>query len=241
MKQDPSGISHTEGPLQMQPVQSTFDGEAGEYWHTIIDNGTPLNMPLDYVRPAVKSYAGEVAMLRISEELAGKLERLAESETVSVETALLACYIVLLSKYAGQDTVLVGWAYGSLLRSGSGGDAGLTVLAGQVDWTATWQEYVNSINSICAQARNSQHIPYAEVVKKLELDRDPSRNPLFDALFQTGDVKTGWDKYDFALVPERAADGIQLKLEYDTALFSKGSMERLLHHYVNIVADLAEH
>jgi len=240
MKQKLEGAVNTEGRPLGDVDQQVFDWQVDEYWRNIIENQTnALNMPLDYVRPAVRSFNGDYVTLQTGTELKNKLEHLGKCESVPLEIALLACYILLLSKYSGQDNVFVGVAYDSIQHSEAEGPPFITVVAGQLDRETTFREFVKVIGNICDQSLNSPGIPYFELVKELGLDRDPSRNPLFDALFKMGCVEVCLTKYDFALETDIKDESIQLTLEYDTNLFAKASMERLLQHYLNILEQLA--
>ncbi|TGU95834.1 hypothetical protein EN829_059605, partial [Mesorhizobium sp. M00.F.Ca.ET.186.01.1.1] len=62
-----------------------------------------LNLPLDFVRPAVKGTQKEVVAHKTGMELKSKLELAAEKETVSAEVFLLAAFMLLLAKYTGQE------------------------------------------------------------------------------------------------------------------------------------------
>src|SRR5699024_910339 len=56
----------------------------------------------------------------------------------------------------------------------------------------TFQDFLKEVRQNALQAYENQDYPFDELVEKLHLERDPSRNPLFDTMFilQNGDVET---------------------------------------------------
>ena len=107
------------------------------------------------------------------------------------------------------------------------------------------------------KAHENQQYQFEELVGKLEISRDISRNPLFDTLFvlqNTGLQAARMDglrfepypfesitsKFDLTLEVIEKADTATLNFEYCTKLFCKGSIEKLAGHYVNILQEIAE-
>lgn len=96
------------------------------------------------------------------------------------------------------------------------------------------------------------------MVEKLNLQRDASRNPLFDTMFilQNMDMETisgagvtfrpqeknpGVSPYDLTLSAEDwKGEEITLNLDYSTRLFKQDKAERVLSHYVNILDAVAD-
>ncbi|WP_053079585.1 non-ribosomal peptide synthetase [Brevibacillus brevis] len=239
MIQKLAGTANRNGQLPGDVEQRLYDWQVDDYWrHILANREQTLNMPLDCVRPAVKSMEKGYVAQKTSLELKRKLELIEEKEAVSMEIMLLAAFILLLSKYSGQDQIFVGWMSDSFQQSG--GQAPCTsVIAGHVDQEITWREYVAIIEQVCLQALAPKRFSYEELVKTLDLDQDPSRNPLFDVLFKKKkNEEIEWKKYDFSLEIEAEKEGIFVKVQYDTNLFFKSTMERLLCHYFNLLEEL---
>ncbi|NRR24831.1 condensation domain-containing protein, partial [Brevibacillus sp. MS2.2] len=238
MIQKLAGTANRNGQLPGDVEQRLYDWQVDDYWrHILANREQTLNMPLDCVRPAVKSNEKGYVAQKTSLELKRKLELIEEKEAVSMEIMLLAAFILLLSKYSGQDQIFVGWMSDSFQQSG--GQASCTsVIAGHVDQEITWREYVAIIEQVCLQALAPKRFSYEELVKTLDLDQDPSRNPLFDVLFKKKNEEIEWKKYDFSLEIEAEKEGIFVKVQYDTNLFFKSTMERLLCHYFNLLEHL---
>jgi acyl carrier protein len=80
-----------------------------EYWLEKFSGKIPvLNMPTDFPRPGVRSFEGDHVRFEISRDLADGLYSLVGETDSTLYMALLAVYNVLLSKYTGQEDILVG-------------------------------------------------------------------------------------------------------------------------------------
>ncbi len=79
------------------------------YWKQQL-SGAPaaLELPTDRPRPAVQSYRGAGLNIELSEELTAKLNLLARSEGATLFMVLLAAFQVVLSRWSGQDDIVVG-------------------------------------------------------------------------------------------------------------------------------------
>ncbi len=93
------------------------------------------------------------------------------------------------------------------------------------------------------------------LVENLGLERDLSRNPLFDTLFVLQNTErsnlnipgltflpfefeNNVVKFDLALSAYEVGDKISCKIEYRTSLFKKESIERLAEHFIQIADEV---
>ncbi|MCD7083175.1 condensation domain-containing protein, partial [Pseudomonas sp. MAFF 311095] len=89
--------------------------EAGEkarqlaYWQAQLGGVQPvLELPFDYLRPAVQSHRGARLGIELPPQLLAGLRRLAQGAGVTLPMVLLASYQALLHRYSGQEDVRVG-------------------------------------------------------------------------------------------------------------------------------------
>ncbi|MDI3412125.1 condensation domain-containing protein [Bacillus sonorensis] len=79
------------------------------YWLAQLAGELPyLKLPGDKPRPSVQDFRGGVVESTADAELKRKLERLAEQNGATLYMVLLAAYQTLLSRYSGQDDIIVG-------------------------------------------------------------------------------------------------------------------------------------
>ncbi len=80
-----------------------------EYWLKVFEGEIPvLNMPTDFPRPQIQSSEGDRLSFEIDSELTNKLKMFARENGVTMYMLLLAAYTTLLSKYTGQEDIIVG-------------------------------------------------------------------------------------------------------------------------------------
>jgi hypothetical protein len=93
--------------------KTSFEGnkikKQEEYWHKIFEGDIPvLNMPTDFQRPQIQSNEGDSLGFEVDVDLMHQLKTLARENGVTMYMLLLAAYTALLSKYTGQEDIIVG-------------------------------------------------------------------------------------------------------------------------------------
>src|SRR5207244_2532171 len=78
------------------------------YWKETLAGAPVLALPTDHARTTAQRYRGAAENLVLSRTLADKLEALGREEGATLFMVCLAAYKVLLSRYAGQQDVVVG-------------------------------------------------------------------------------------------------------------------------------------
>jgi hypothetical protein len=67
-----------------------------------------LELPADRARPPVQTFGAEDCYVRLSGEQAEGLKRLSQANQATLYMTLLAGFGVLMSRYSGQDDIVVG-------------------------------------------------------------------------------------------------------------------------------------
>ena len=115
----------------------------------------------------------------------------------------------------------------------------------------TFREFWREVSADTLGAIENQDYPFQDLVRKLCLKRDLSRNPLFDVLFvmqntggrppETGlfryrpvDFTNKIAKFDLTLNTYETGAEIRFELEFGTALFRKETIVRMARHYLKI-------
>ena len=169
---------------------------------------------------------------------------------------LLSVYYILLSKYSSQEDIVVGSPIVGRniaeLYNLIGMFVNTLAMRANIDSNLSFKDFLSYIKNMCLNNYKYQDYPFDELVDKLKIQRDTSRNPLFDVMFiyqnngnataDFGDIKTEYftpdtkiSKFDLSLevIPEN--DILNLSFEYATALFNKQFIEDLSKHYSNIL------
>jgi amino acid adenylation domain-containing protein len=257
-----AAASGQPSPLPPLPVQyadyavwqrGRLDGEALErqagFWRQRLAGAPPLlELPADRPRPPVRGNRGGKVPFRLSQELSAQLEELALRQGATLFMVLLAGYQTLLARWSGQDDVVVGTYSGNRPRKELEGLIGFfintLVLRTRLDGDPSFAELIGRVRETTLEAYGHSDVPFEKLLETLQLPRDPSRTPLFQALLvlqnfppTRADLSTGVrlssmpvgsekSDYDLALWLGEGQGGIAGVLEYNKDLFDESTLVR---------------
>lgn len=232
-----------------------------EYWLKTFEGDIPvLNMPLNYQRPAVQSFEGDRVRFHLSQEISGKLQGIAKDHGATMYMVLLAAYNTLLYKYTGQEDIIVGSPIAGRPHADLQNMIGMFVntlaMRNYPKGEKTFLDFLTEVREKALGAYENQDYPFEELVEKLRLKRDVSRNALFDAFFALQSVDTAafavnglkmmpysydgkMSKFDIALTAKEEETGIDFELAYCTRLFCKEFMVKTAIHYGSLLEEIA--
>ena len=188
-------------PLEELPIQyadyavwqrETLNEEVIErqlaYWRQQLGGELPvLELPTDYVRPVTQSYRGAVERIELSRELSEELREVSRREGATLYMVLLAAFKVLLSRYTGQEEIIVGSPIAGRNRVETEGLIGffLNTLALRTDLSGepTFQELLARVNEVTIGAYTHQDVPFEKLLEELNPERRLGRSPVFQVLF----------------------------------------------------------
>ncbi len=227
------------------------------FWVDLLSGELPdLQMPLDFPRPAVRGLSGAALEAVVEEQLTAGVRQLMETAGVTVYQLFLAVYALLLHKYTGRTDIIIGSPV-----SGRG-HAGLEHIVGVfVNMMAlrmfphpekTFGSFLAEVRQVVLEAQENQDYPFEQLVDRLGVRGDASRNPLFDAGFLYFQGEPGGaaeselsiapletehrgSRFDMLLAVSETPERLPLALEFSTQLFKRPSMEKLLEHYLQLL------
>src|SRR5581483_1523164 len=171
--------------------RSWLDGELLErelaHWkETLAGMPEALDLPNDRSRPPVASLAGEWLRATIPSTVAGRLEELARTEGVTLYMALVAAFDVLLSRYSGQDDLVLGMPVDSRdqadLDDAIGDFVDTVVLRVDLSGGITFREALHRVRVSMLDAIAHQRLPFEQLVRALEPERTLGRHPLYQVM-----------------------------------------------------------
>ncbi len=223
------------------------------YWKQRLE-GAPasLDLPTDHPRPAVQSFRGAMRMFSLSQELTERVNASARQQGATLFMGLLAAFQLLLSRYTGQDDIVVGTPIANRNRSEVEGLIGLfantLVLRTKVASHQSFSELLSQVKEMALGAYAHQDMPFEKLVEELRPERSLSHNPLFQVLFSLQNAprqafelsglqlnlmesSSNTAKFDLSLFLIETPAGLRGRMEYNTDLFEAATIERMLEHY----------
>lgn len=233
-----------------------------DYWKTNLKEPLPvLEMPLDRPRPALQTFNGDMVTTALPKPLIDQLQQLARQEKSTLFIVLLAALAALLARYSGQEDVIVGSSSSGRGRTEIEELIGFfinnLVMRTDLSGNPSFRELVSRVREVALGAYANQDVPFERLVEIVPTQRSLSHSPIFQVMFNfqsypNTDLRLpglflsplkmpiAATRYDLNLDAHEINDGLALFLNYNTDLFDKETVERLLSHFANFLEAAVE-
>ncbi|MEO1349493.1 MAG: condensation domain-containing protein, partial [Cyanobacteria bacterium J06635_15] len=230
------------------------------YWRQQLDDSPAvLQLPMAHSRPAIQTFRGANQSLKLSKDLTEALKALSREENATLFMTLLAAFKTLLYRYTGQSDILVGSPIANRNRSEIEGLIGFfvntLVMRTDLGGSPSFRELLVRVRKVALDAYAHQDLPFEQVVNALQLQRDLSYTPLFQVLFEFGNVpmsalelselklrplkaESGAAKFDLSLSMRESGQELIGNLEYSTDLFDTDAIARILSHFQTLLESI---
>lgn len=233
-----------------------------DYWRRQLHAApTLLELPTDRPRTSTQTFKGAIHSFAVSTSTTESLRRLCRQETATMFMVLLAAFDVLLSRYSGQDDIVIGTPVAGRNRSELerliGFFINTLVIRTDLSGNPTFRELVGRVREVSLGAYAHQDLPFEKIVEELHPQRDLSHTPVFQVMFslqntpadtpalpeltiKAMEVDTGSSKFDLSLDLQEAAHGLLGWFEYSTDLFSSEYIARMTGHFITLLEAIAQ-
>ena len=236
-----------------------------DYWHDVFSEPvTPMQLPGTFTRPSVKTFDGDTVSIIIDKVISDRLVEITKKKQVSLLMVFMATVKTLLYKYTGQTDIIVGTnslgRYLEKFQQQIGLFVSTIPVRTAVDPKEGFQGLLQNIKKGLLGAIDHEQYPFDALVDELNLDRDLSRHPIFDIMVihhdfggnnavtdtlsnlevSKYDPEDRVSKYDLTFNFKSLPEGISLEVSYNTNLFYKEWIDRLLEHYQMILQSIIE-
>ncbi|MFD2785408.1 amino acid adenylation domain-containing protein, partial [Hymenobacter rubripertinctus] len=253
-------------------LQEQLSGEALQshhaWWLNQFEGELPvLDLLTDKVRPAIKTYNGGMYSRAISPATAAGMKALSEDLGGTLFMGVLATVNALLYRYTSQQDIIIGTPIAGREHADLEEQIGFYVntlaLRFRFDGDQNYRHLFEQVKQVVVGAYDHQVYPFGDLVEALKLQRDMSRNPLFDVqvilsypehegqpeqslselqvgAYEEEELYTSrFDLvFNFSVVP---GDGLLVSIQYNTDLYHADSIERLAGHLESLMADAVQH
>jgi hypothetical protein len=228
-----------------------------DYWQRQLTGApTLLELPTDHPRPAVQTFKGRTWQFEIGPDLTRQLHALSQQARASLFMTLLAAFTALLSRYSGQDDIVVGSPIDDRNRQETENLLGLFVntLALRTDLSGnpTFRELLERVRQTTLDAYEHRDIPFEKLVEELQVKRAASHTPLAQAAFALEniglsfikfsdlairplEIDTGTAKTDLTMYVQDDAERLKGTLEYSSDLFEAATIVRMAEDFQSLL------
>ena len=247
---------------QNSAAQQEKRKEQEVYWVNRFEGEIPvLDLPMDYSRPVMQSFEGATVNFTLSNKETEKIKLLAKENGLTLYMSVLSVFSILLSKLSGQEDIIVGTPVAGRSHDDLENIVGVFVntlaIRNKIKRNDTIKEYLRKLKQNILEAFENQNYQFEDLVEQVSVERDTSRNPVFDVMFNMlnhgdyeGDLSTfnnnelihrsGISKIDLTLTAIDYGDQLMLSFEYCTKLFKSDTIERYIGFLKQIIDQLGQ-
>ncbi|HEX3028864.1 MAG TPA: amino acid adenylation domain-containing protein, partial [Clostridia bacterium] len=144
-----------------------------EYWLNNVFSEKPpfLDLPYDYERPKLQSFKGSDTEVAIRKEIKDKIRTISNKTGTTEHMVLLAGFMVMLSKYSGQEDIVVGSAFSGRVHKDTESMLGMFAnnlpIRGRPKAEKTFIHFLNEMKEICFKAYENQEFTANELLECL--------------------------------------------------------------------------
>ncbi|ARV58867.1 non-ribosomal peptide synthetase [Nostocales cyanobacterium HT-58-2] len=223
------------------------------YWKQQLGhNLSTLQLPTDYPRPEVQTFRGATQFVMLPKALCESLKSLSHQEGVTLFMTLLTSFKILLHYYTAQDDIVVGTDIANRNQPEIEGLIGFfvnqLVLRTDLSGNPTFLELLGRVREVTLQGYSHQDLPFNRLVKALKPERDMSRNPLFQVMFNLlntpipnlkllglnispVEIDSSTSVFDLSLNITDTEQELIGGLRYNTDLFNTATITKLIRHF----------
>ena len=239
------------------------------YWLSQLSDEIPrLDLPTDYKRPGRFTFAGDNYSFILDKEDVLGFRELGNKIGATLYMNILTVLNILFYKYTGQTDIIIGSGIAGRLHEDLQDIVGMFVnslpMRNHPAGEKTYEYFLKEVTANSIKSFENQDVQFEDLVEKLNIQRDFSRNPLFDVLmvvqnfWETREInesleggKTGENppqprykrptaKFDLTFFVNEMEDNIHIIIEYYTGVFKEETIQRLAAHFKAIVKQIVK-
>ena len=215
-----------------------------------------INLPLDHPRPSARTFHGASEMFRLPLESLRALKELSRQEGATLFMTLMAGFQAMLSRYSGQEQIVVGTDLANRTTPETERMIGffINLLAVRTDLSGnpTFRELLGRVREGLLEAYAHQEVPFPKIVQDIQPERNATHNPIIQVLFvmqniprakrelaglqvEYFEVPLTTSKFDMAIFVAERSDELIGAWTYSTELFEQPTIQRMVRHFENIL------
>ncbi len=230
------------------------------YWRQQLENLPTLQLPGDHHRAAVQTFEGQNHTFTFPKRLSEQVKELSRQNGATLYMTLLAAFDVLLTRYTGQEDIVVGSPIANRTQKEVEGLIGFfvntLVMRTDVSGNPSFSELLGRVREVALNAYAHQDMPFEKLVEELEPERDLSRQPLFQVMFAVQNAPlrpldlpkltvsrmqfdTTTTRFDLELTMWETEEGrLTGEFRCSTDVFDMATIRRLTGHLENLLENV---
>jgi amino acid adenylation domain-containing protein len=148
---------------------------------------SPLELASDKIRPSVMSLKGRTINFDLPESLSNELRDSARNQKVTLFTLLCSAFQLLLNKYTGRESIVIGTAASGRTKSFFNEVVGYFVnsvpIKAEFKYDLSFEKFLDTNHKNILKALDNQDYPFPLLVEKVQPERNTAFSPIFNVMF----------------------------------------------------------
>ncbi|WP_321992052.1 non-ribosomal peptide synthetase [Marispirochaeta aestuarii] len=230
------------------------------FWKESLQSVPVIELPADRPRPPIQTYRGGAIRVALTETEQRRIRRISLDLNVTSYMLMLAVFAVLLKRLSGSSEIPIGTPVANRMHPAFeeliGTFVNTLVLRIPVDEDQKFSGFLVRIRETVLEAFEHQNYPFEKLVEALNPERDISRLPLTQVLFNMVNTpqeapfgnEFEWEifplehagvQFDLSLSVDLEISG-EILLQYNEDLFLSETGEKLLQMYRKLLGAILE-
>jgi amino acid adenylation domain-containing protein len=234
--------------------------DASKYWvKQFADIPTPLELPTDRLRPAVRTAQASTLKRDLPEPLHLLLKKTAGQQRTTLVVLLMAALKTFLYRLTGQTDLVIGLGVAGQAITGQnclvGHCVNLLPVRSRLEPSGSFQQNLAAVKKSVLDAFDHNQSTIGSILQEIKVPRSPGRPPLVEVIFNIdrdpGAVEFEGLKFECEQNPKRALHfdlffnfvegphSLYLECDYNTDLFDASTIKRWLGHLQTLLESIA--
>lgn len=234
-----------------------------QYWREQLA-ALPLvhSLPLDVARPTEQTFKGASYQMSIDKKIVNKLLAKCLNSKSTLFMGLHALFAALLSRYSGEDDIVIGTPVANreneVTQEMIGFFVNTLALRSNLNDDICFDVLLEQSKSIILDGLSNQHVPFDLLVDDLNPPRDTAYSPLVQVMLVLDSASdndfelTGlvteklhqpsvYSKYDIMLNASQTEAGLELVWSYNSGIFNQETVKQMASHFESLLTVILEH
>lgn len=243
-------------------LQTEAFGKIEQFWLNLYKGNVPeLNLPIDYPRPATRTYKASRTDHPLPIALISQLKETGAKAGSSLVNTLLSAFEIYLYQLTGQREIVVGLPTAGQSATENfelvGHCVNLLPLKSDIDPSISFIQYLKYRKTAFFDAYEHQQLSFGQLLKKLNVKRDQSRVPLVPVVFnidmgmdsavsfegithQLISNPRAYETFEIFLNATGSKAHFTLEWTYNTQLFKDSSIQEMTDSFERLLTILAD-
>ena len=231
-----------------------------DYWKKQLQ-GIPeqLELPRDRPRQAMQTYKADYCSATLTGQQVNAVKQISQANQATLYMTLLSAFAVLLSRYSGQDDIVVGSPIANRreaqLEDLVGFFVNSLVMRVRLNPQQSFQELLADVRKTALEAYQHQDVPFERLVEVLSPERSLNKTPIFQVVFALQNAPMGSQQLSGLEVERIAGDELLVRFDlelhvfefeneigfywlFNKGLFDHARMEQMARHYVKLLDEI---